>query len=97
MSNTRLGHLSEKHLNILAKKFFLQVKDTPLKTCLHCFSGKQYIVSFNSNGPHIRPNILDLVHAYVCMMDDKYLGGASYFVTFIDDRSSKNLRFCFEI
>lgn len=37
----------------------------------------------------MRPNILDLVHTDVCMMDGEFLGGASYFVTFIDDHSRK--------
>lgn len=83
--HSRLGHLSGKGLNILAKKIFLQMKGTPLKTCTHCFSGKQHRVSFNSNGPHI----LNLVHTDVCMIDDKYLGGASYFVTFINNDSIK--------
>ena len=39
--HTRLGHLSEKGLIILAKNKFLQVKDTPLKLCTHYFYGKQ--------------------------------------------------------
>ncbi|CAJ2658330.1 unnamed protein product [Trifolium pratense] len=87
--HTRLGHLSQKGLNILLKKNFLPVKGTPLKTCTHCFSGKQHRVSFRSSGPHRRQNILDLIHTDVCMMDSKSLGGALYFVTFIDDHSRK--------
>ncbi|CAJ2628405.1 unnamed protein product [Trifolium pratense] len=87
--HTRLGHLSQKGLSILAKKNLLPVKGTPLKTCTHCFSGKQHRVSFRSSGPHRRQNILDLIHTDVCMMDSKSLGGALYFVTFIDDHSRK--------
>ena len=65
------------------------MKVTSLKTCTHCFAGKQHKVSFHNTGPHRRQNILDLVHTDVCMMDSKSLGGASYFVTFIDDHSRK--------
>lgn len=64
------------------------MKDNPLKIFTHFF-GKQHRVSFNNNGPRRRPNILDLIHTDVCMMDGKYLGGASYFFTFIDDHSRK--------
>ena len=37
----RLGHMSEKGLQILSKKEFLPgMKGTPLKTCVHCLAGK---------------------------------------------------------
>lgn len=65
------------------------MKGTPLKTCTYYFSSKQHKVSFNSNGHHWRPNILDLVHNDVCMMDGTSLDDASYFVTFIEDHSRK--------
>lgn len=37
----------------------------------------------------IEGQILDLFHHDVCVMNDKYLGWASYFVNFIDDHSRK--------
>lgn len=80
--------MSEKGLNVLEKKF-LQVKATPLKTCTNYFSSKQHKVSFNNNDPRMRPNILDLVHTDVFMIDGEYLGGASYCVIFIDDHTRK--------
>ena len=85
----RLGHLSEKGLSVLAKKHSLPVKGTTLNTCTHCFVGKHARVSFHNSGPHRRSHVLDLVHTDVCTMDAKTLGGASYFVTFIDDYSRK--------
>ena len=33
--------------------------------------------------------MLDLVHSDVCSMPTKSMGGAHYFVTFVDDRSQK--------
>lgn len=65
------------------------MKVTPLKTLTHCLSSKQHRVSFHSNGPHKRSNILNLLHIYVLMMDGKYLGGATYFFTFSKDYSRK--------
>lgn len=64
------------------------MKGTPLKTHNHCFYGKQYKDSFNSNGLHRWQNIIDLIHSDVFMMDGKSLG-ASYFITFIDEHSIK--------
>ena len=73
----------------MVKKHSLPVKGTTLNTCTHCFVGKHARVSFHNSGPHRRSHVLDLVHTDVCTMDTKTLGGASYFVTFIDDYSRK--------
>lgn len=80
---------SQKVLDILVKKICLPVKGTPLKTCTHCFSGKQYIVSFHSYGPYRSQNILGLFHTNVLTTDDKYLGHAFHFVTFTNDHIRK--------
>ena len=85
----RLGHLSEKGLGIISKKKFLPITGTSLKTCAHCLSGKQHRVAFRSSPPKRRCHILDLVHTDVCSMDARTIGGANYFVTFIDDHSRK--------
>ena len=85
----RLGHLSEKGLGILAKKNYLPLKGMNLNTCTHCLAGKQHRVAFQRTPPHRRSHVLDLVHTDVCSMIDKSLGGALYFVSFIDDHSRK--------
>lgn len=85
----RLGHMSEKGLQILTRKQLLPLKDVNLKSCVDCLAGKQHRVSFRRNPPSRRPRVLDLVHTDVCSMTEKSLGGASYFVTFIDDHSRK--------
>ena len=86
----RLGHMSEKGLGILSKKDLLPgIKGTNLDTCVDCIMGKQHRVSFHSYLPSRKSNILDLIHTDVCMMSTKSMGGASYFVTFIDDHSRK--------
>lgn len=87
----RLGHMSEKGLQILAKGNYLpSAKGTHLDTCVHCLAGKQHRVSFNRNSSHRKSRILDLVHSDVCgPMRTKTFGGAVYFATFIDDHSRK--------
>ena len=85
----RLGHISEKRLQVLAKKKTLPIKVTSLLPCTHCLSGKQSRVAFRRFPSNRKPDILDLVHTDVCTMQSNTLGGALYYVTFIDDHSRK--------
>ena len=87
----RLGHMSEKGLQILARKELLpNIKGKSLEPCIDCLAGKQHRVAFHKNvRPTKRKHILDFVHSDVCSMTEKLLGGALYFVTFIDDHSRK--------
>jgi len=79
----RLGHMSEKGLQVLAKKQLLpNIKGTSLMPCTHCLVGKQRRVSFHKFPQSRKTNILDLVHTDVCTMNTKTLGGALYYVTF---------------
>ncbi|GKV52757.1 hypothetical protein SLEP1_g59325 [Rubroshorea leprosula] len=86
----RLGHLSEKGLQILSKKELLPDFTRNLsKTYADCLDGKHHRVSFHTLPLSRRKYALDLVHTDVCFMKDKSLGGATYFVTFVDDFSRK--------
>ena len=86
----RLGHMSEKGLSVLSKEAIPGISGLHLQKCVHCFAGKQHRVSFKSSVPSRKPEILDLVHSDVCgPMKTRSLGGALYFVTFIDDHSRK--------
>ena len=52
--------------------------------------GKQKMLSFIRNSPKSDNEILDLIHSDVYVPHNiKSLGGASYFVTFVDDASRK--------
>ena len=82
-------HISEKGLQVLVRKKFLPVKGTSLLPCTHCLSGKQSRVVFRRFPSHRKPDILDLVHTDVCTMQSYTLGGALYYVTFIDDHSRR--------
>ncbi|GKV28962.1 hypothetical protein SLEP1_g37944 [Rubroshorea leprosula] len=86
----RLGHLSEKGLQIVSKKELLPGFTSNLsKTCADCLAGKHHKVSFHTLPLSRRKYALDLVHTDVCFMKDKSLGGATYFVTVVDDFSRK--------
>ena len=86
----RLGHISEKGLQTLVKKQFLpNLQGMPLKTCDHCLVGKTHRVVFYTYPPSRRLNVIDLIHTDVCTMQTRNIGGALYFVTFIDDHSRK--------
>jgi len=86
----RLGHMSEKSMARLVKKNALPgLNQIQLKKCADCLAGKQNRVSFKRFPPSRRQNVLDLVHSDVCGPFKKSLGGARYFVTFIDDHSRK--------
>ncbi|KAL4379562.1 hypothetical protein GQ457_02G035640 [Hibiscus cannabinus] len=87
----RLGHISEKGLQILAQKALIpEVKCKAIQPCIHYLAGKQHKVSFRrGNHPHRRKYVLDLVHTDVCSMNEKSMGSALYFVTFIDNHSRK--------
>ena len=87
----RLRHISEKGLNVLAKRKFLSnFISAKLEKCEHCLDGKQNRVSFKSYPPSRKTELLELVHSDLCSsMKTKTLGGALYFVIFIDDCSRK--------
>ena len=67
----------------------LLVKGTSLLPYTHCLSGRQSRVAFRRFPSHAKLDILDLVHTDVCTMQSNTLGGALYYVTFIDDHSRK--------
>ncbi|KAI5339317.1 hypothetical protein L3X38_018589 [Prunus dulcis] len=88
----QLGHMSEKGLQILAKREALtgMQKGTPLKSCTHCLAGKQHRASFQHGHAQRKPNVLDVVYSDVCgPMTTSTLGGVRYFVTFIDVHAGK--------
>ena len=81
--------MSEKRITCLAKKNLLVgMKQTKVKICVHCLTGKQKRVSFHSHPPSRNSELLELVHSNLCgPFKVKSKGGALYFVTFIDEHS----------
>ncbi|CAL5395053.1 unnamed protein product [Camellia sinensis] len=89
----RLGHMSEKGLQIMAKKSLIPfAKDTKLNPCDSCLFGKQHRVAFHSSSRR-QSELLSRVYSDVCgLIEVKSLGGRKYFLTFIDDASQKSER-----
>src|SRR3954468_23155334 len=86
----RLGHISERGLQLLQKKGALSgIKSCKLNLCEFCILGRQRRVSF-STSEHRSKGLLDLIHTDVWGPSPvESVGGAKYFVTFIDDFSQK--------
>ena len=86
----RLGHMSEKGLQVLAKKSLIPfAKGTHKNSCEFCVFGKQHRVSFSKPSTK-KENLLELVYSDVCgPMEVESLGRNKYFVTYIDDASRK--------
>ena len=89
MWHRKLGHMSEQGLKILAEqKLLLGLKKVSLPFCEHCVTSKQHILKFNSSSARSK-TIFDLIHSDVWQAPVMSLGGAKYFVSFIDDYSRK--------
>lgn len=87
----RLSHMSEKGMTCLAKKKVLSGMDqVHLENCVDYLKGKQNRVVFKSFPSSIMKNVLELVHSNLCGPMPKSLGGAQYFVNFIDDHSKRH-------
>jgi hypothetical protein len=87
----RLGHISEKGMQILHKRNLLpDIKQIDLDFCEQCVYGKHKRVRFLRVGKVKKNENLDLVHTYVWgLAQVSSLGGSHYYVTFIDDATRK--------
>ena len=84
-----IGHISEKGLEIFARKKLLSIKDTFLKICIDCLTDRQCRLAFHKSPLYRRSYILDLIHTDVCTMDARTLDDILYFINFIDVHSKK--------
>ena len=85
----RLGHLSEKGLQELAKQGLLDCDQTKLEFCKHCFYGKQYRVKFHMS-KYKSKGTLEYIHSGLWGLAKTLAhGGNKFFLTFIDDFSRK--------
>lgn len=87
----RMGHLNFKDMEKVPN-CTTGVKLSPCKeniTCISCIEGKQTRQPFPGEGSRAT-ELLEVIHSDVCgPMQTASLGGARYFVTFIDDFSRK--------
>ena len=91
----RMGHLNVKSLkklpSLVSGLDLSHVKAAPSSlTCEGCLEGKQQRHSFPQGGATRATKLLELVHTDVCgPMKTMSMGGARFFLTFIDDYSRK--------
>ena len=86
----RLGHLSKAGITHLSRAGYIpKLSFSNHQFCEHCQYGKQVAASHPTSAPR-ESSPLDLVHSDVFgPMPHQSLGGASYFVSFIDDLTRK--------
>jgi transposase InsO family protein len=87
----RYGHINHHDLILLQKNSMVEglpvIKNVHLE-CSACALGKQHRDAFPVHQEKRHTDLLELIHTDVCgPMQTKSLGGSSYFLTFIDDRS----------
>ncbi|XP_031390880.1 uncharacterized protein LOC116203328 [Punica granatum] len=89
----RLGHMSEKGMKQLCSKGKLSgLKTVKLGLCEDCVFGKQKRVSFSKASRTLKEQKLELVHSDLWGSTPiTSLGGASYYMTFIDDFTRKKV------
>ena len=89
----RLGHLNVTSVHALEKMVSgmnLGPRPSSSLICEGCIEGKQHRAAFPSNEGTRATKALEIVHSDVCgPMRTTSIGGARYFVTFIDDLSRK--------
>ena len=96
----RYGHLGVSSLQKLAHKNMVDGFDFDpngeITFCEVCPQGKQHRTRFFSSSNRA-DELLGLVHSDVCgKMNEKSLGGAEYFLTFIDDKSRYVWVYCLQ-
>ena len=85
----KLGHMSERGIKILAERNLLpRLTSVNLPFCEHCVVSKQSRLKFGRSTAKSK-HILDLIHSDVWESPVTSLGGAKYFVSFIDDYSRR--------
>ena len=92
----RLGHMSEKGMQILhSRKLLPDLKQVSLEFIENCVYGKHKRVRFLRVGKQKKSEKLELVHTDVWgPAQVQSLGGSRYYVTFIDDATRKTWVYC---
>jgi transposase InsO family protein len=89
MWHKKLGHMSKKGLKILSdQKLLLALTKVTLPFYEHYVTSKQHRLKFGTSTTKSKC-ILDLIHSDVWQAPVISLGGARYFVSFIDDFSRR--------
>jgi transposase InsO family protein len=91
----RLGHLSEANLKTLSKMVDgMKIDTTSFPTCVTCSKGKQSRSKHKKNDRIRTAAIGEIVHTDLWgPMEPLSLGGAKYYLSFVDDFSRKSFVF----
>jgi hypothetical protein len=85
----RYGHINYHDLLLLQKKSMVEglpMLKNEYDSCEGCALGKMHTGEFLSNSNRRKKYVLELIHTNVCgPMQMRSLGGAYYFLLFIDD------------
>ncbi|GJW94200.1 gag-pol polyprotein [Tanacetum coccineum] len=85
----KLGHMSEQGMKILVeRKLIPGLTKVSLPFCEYCVISKQHRLKFKASNSR-SVSVLELVHSDVWQAPVQSLGGAKYFVSFIDDYSRR--------
>ncbi|GJZ97609.1 retrovirus-related pol polyprotein from transposon TNT 1-94 [Tanacetum coccineum] len=85
----KLGHMSEQGMKILVeRKLIPGITKVSLPFCEYCVISKQHRLKFKASNSR-SVSVLELVHSDVWQAPVQSLGGAKYFVSFIDDYSRR--------
>lgn len=95
----RLGHLNCSDLNKMKNGVvdgvYFDEKITKIDFCQACIEAKQTRAPFGTSASKSE-NLLELIHSDLCgPMENTSVGGAKYFITYIDDFSRKIFMFIF--
>ncbi|KAE8704116.1 hypothetical protein F3Y22_tig00110461pilonHSYRG00160 [Hibiscus syriacus] len=85
----KLRHMSEQRMKVLVEKKLLPgLTKVSLPLCEHCITSKQHRLKFNTSNSRAK-SVLEFDHSDVWQAPVTSLGGAKYFVSFIDDYSRR--------
>ncbi|XP_073130870.1 uncharacterized mitochondrial protein AtMg00300-like [Henckelia pumila] len=80
----KLGHMSKRGMKIISERKLLSgLKKVTLPFCENCVTSKQHRLKFDTSTAK-KKDILELIHSDVWKAPVVSLGGARYFVSFID-------------
>ena len=91
LCHRRLGHMSEKGMNMLMSKGKLpELKSIDFDMCKSCILGKQKEMSFLKISRMLKAEKLELIHNNLWGPSPvASIGGLRYYITFIDNSSKK--------
>ncbi len=89
------GHVNFQRLQLMKKQNLIRglpkfgTKEVMSKVYEACQLGKQVRHPFPAQTTHVNSKFLEMIHSYVWTMKTESIGGCRYYVSFIDDHTTK--------